>query len=269
MFKFDPNNSYMMPAHFGPRYMGEKTSGWYHDVTNIIVPYLTDRDKLAAYLPEPFEVGEEPVVSVLYACNKNVDWLAGYGYNLIGINASVVFNGEKDKLAGFFTLVMWENLTDPILTGRECQGIPKIYADIPDHSVIAGQWRVNASHFGHKILDIAMDDLRVPTPEEVKANEKAREGKENWMGWRYLPGVSGFGKTVSEATVFPSETVITEGWTGKGKIEWNRLAWEQNPTQFHIVNALADLPILEYLPAFVTKGSTNLFVPDLLPRSLR
>ena len=81
--------------------------------------------------------------------------------------------------------------------------------------------------------------------------------------------ISGFGKTVSEATVFPSETVINEGWTGKGKIEWHRLAWEQNPTQYHIVNALADLPIIEYLPAFVTKGSTNLFVPDRLPRALR
>jgi len=269
MFKFNPNNSYMMPAHFGPRHMGENTSGWYHDVTMMIVPYLTDREKLGAYLPEPFDVGEEPIVSVVYACNKKVDWLAGHGYNLIGVNASVVFNGEKDKLAGYFTLVMWENLTDPILTGREFQGIPKIYADIPDHSIIAEEWRTNASHFGHKILDILINDLRMPTLEEVEAGQKAQEGKDNWMGWRFLPGVAGIGKSVSEATLFPSENIFTEGWIGNGKIEWNRLTWEQNPTQYHIVNALADLPILEYRPAFVTKGSSNLLVPDRLPRALR
>ena len=46
------------------------------------------------------------------------------------------------------------------------------------------------------------------------------------------------------------------------------LTWEQNPTQYHIVNALADLPVLAYLPAMVTTGSTNLFVPDRMPRVL-
>ena len=51
MFRTDPRRSYMMPAHFGPKYMGSKTSGWYRDVTMMVVPYLTDRDQLAALLP--------------------------------------------------------------------------------------------------------------------------------------------------------------------------------------------------------------------------
>ena len=33
------------------------------------------------------------------------------------------------------------------------------------------------------------------------------------------------------------------GRVGAGRVEWHRLTLEQNPTQFHIVNALADLPI--------------------------
>ena len=57
MFKFNPNASYMMPAHFGPRPMHPKSSGWYRDVTVMAISYLTDREKLAAMLPEPFEVG--------------------------------------------------------------------------------------------------------------------------------------------------------------------------------------------------------------------
>ena len=55
---------------------------------------------------------------------------------------------------------------------------------------------------------------------------------------------------------------------GTGSIEWHELTWEQNPTQFHIVNALAALPVLEQRPALVTKGSTNLFVMDDLPRTI-
>lgn len=270
MFKFDDNQSYMMPAHFGPRYTGEKTSGWYHDITMMIVSYLTDREKLAAYLPEPFEVAEQAVVSVFYACNKKVDWLAGRGYNLIGVNTAVNFNGEKDRLTGSYTLVMWENLTDPILSGRELQGIPKIYADIPDHSIIGGEWRSNASHFGHKILDLSIDKLRAATAEELEAEKTSQEGKDNPMGLRYLPAVGGFGKpAVCEATTFPSESIYTEALVGEGKLDWNHLTWEQNPTQFHIVNALADLPVLQYLPAVVTKGSTNLMIPERWSRTLR
>jgi hypothetical protein len=47
------------------------------------------------------------------------------------------------------------------------------------------------------------------------------------------------------------------------------MAWEQNPTQHHIINALADLPVLEYLPAVVAKGSTNLILPERLPRLIK
>jgi hypothetical protein len=89
------------------------------------------------------------------------------------------------------------------------------------------------------------------------------------MGWRYLPAVGGFGAALSEPTTFPSENVITEALVGEGEVDWNHLTWEQNPTQFHIVNALADLPILEYRPAIVTKGSSNLLLPERWPRALK
>ena len=58
MFKFHDNGSYMMPAHFGPRPLSPKSSGWYRDVTMMVIPFVTDRDRLAAYLPEPYEVAE-------------------------------------------------------------------------------------------------------------------------------------------------------------------------------------------------------------------
>ena len=61
---------------------------------------------------------------------------------------------------------------------------------------------------------------------------------------------------------------MSETFVGKGTLDWNHLSWEQNPTQYHIVNALADLPVLAYLPALVARGSTNLILPDRLPRAI-
>ena len=268
MFKFDPEQRYTMPAHFGPR-TDKIPSGWYHDVTTLVISYRTDREKLAAYLPEPFEVAEDAIISVVYCCNKEVDWLAGHGYNLIGVNAAVVFNGKIDRLQGFYTLAMWENLTDPILMGREVQGIPKIFADIPDHSIVNGTWRVKASHFSHRIMEMTVSDLVFPTAEVIMELQKDMEGKDNWMGWKYIPNPDGVGPSVSMPTLFPAENTYREVKVGTGSIEWEHLTWEQNPTQYHIVNTLADLPILAYLKVVMTKGGTNLAVDGKPVRELK
>ena len=269
MFTLDPNGSYMMPAHFGPRPLSAKSSGWYHDVTSMTVAFVTDREALAAYLPAPYRVADVPVVTITYACNRQVDWLAGHGYNLVAINAAAVFEGESETLEGNYTLVMWENLADPILTGREMQGIPKVYADIEEHSVVDGLWHTSAGHFGHKFLDLNIGALRAPTEQEIADDAKAREGKDDPMAWRYMPGVGGFGQALNETTTYPSENIIREAWVGEGSATWQHLTWEQNPTQFHIVNALANLPVNAWLPAMVAKGATNLVILDKLPRRIR
>lgn len=268
MFERDPARSYMMPAHFGPRYIGPNTSGWYREVTAFTVPYVTDRAKLQALLPARFSVADEALISVYYACNKQVDWLAGRGYNMIGVNAAVVYESDGEKLEGTFALVIWENLTDPILAGRELQGIPKVYADIPEHSISGGTWRCTASHFGHTIVDMEVRDLRAPELEEIAAMQQARHGKDNPLGWRYIQQAGALDPALDEYTTYPSENHISQIMLGEGMVDWKRLTWEQNPTQFHIVNTLKKLPILEHRPAMVTKGPTNLFLPQRPTRVL-
>jgi acetoacetate decarboxylase len=266
MFTFKPDSFYMMPFQFGPR--AQKGSAGYGDVTTIAVTYLTDRQMLAQYLPEPFEVGPEPLVSVSYAMNREVAWLAGGGYNLIGVNVSAVFKGQVDHLVGSYCLVIWENLTDPILTGREIEGMPKIYAEIPDHTIFDGICSACAGYRGHKIVDLSVKDLKPLPNDQVKEIEKiSREG--NWMGWKYIPKAGGPGAEVSHATLFPTHPTFNQIWTGSGEVKWNRLTWEQNPTQFHIVNALEELPILEYRSASVLKGGSSLRVASRPVRALR
>ena len=257
MFTFDPNAEYHMPAFFGPR-PGSVATRRYNNVTNIMVCYLTDPELLAKYIPAPFVVAEVPMITVTYTCAKEVDWLAGRGYNMVGVNAAVKFLGEEDQLEGYLTLVMWENLADPILTGREIKGVPKVYADIPDHQVIKGEWQANASHFSNRILEIKAGNLTALSAAQIAENKKSMAGKDHSMGWKYIPNSNGVGAALSNPVLFPTEAEISEFWVGSGEVNWEHLTWEQNPTQFHIVNALADLPNLGYVFTAVSKGSTVL-----------
>ena len=59
-----------------------------------------------------------------------------------------------------------------------------------------------------------------------------------------------------------AKNIFTEISLGKGFVNWHSSSWEQNPTQSHIINKLKGLPILEYEDAVMTRGSTNLFIPD-------
>jgi acetoacetate decarboxylase len=33
-------------------------------------------------------------------------------------------------------------------------------------------------------------------------------------------------------------------WMGRGAVQWTELTWEQNPMQWQIIKALADLPLI-------------------------
>ncbi len=239
----------MMPAHFGTRF--SKGGNFYRDVTRLSVTYLTDKKMLTRYLPECFEIVGEPLVMVYYANNREIDWLAGGYYNLLGVDVPCVYNGKEEHMEGKFCLVLWENLTDPILTGREWQGIPKIYAEIEDHIKTGNEWRTCAHYRGHKIVDITIKETRPMTHEEIEQRRKL-PGKD-WFGWKYIPKTGEGDAELSYPTLYPQGDSTWEAYWGEGKVEWNHLTWEQNPTQFHIVNALADLPIIEYRETTISK----------------
>jgi acetoacetate decarboxylase len=40
---------------------------------------------------------------------------------------------------------------------------------------------------------------------------------------------------------------------------WTQLTWAQNPTQWHIIKALAGLPAIDLPPAFLVKGIAILY----------
>ena len=100
-YKFQPGKMYMMPTHFGPS-MGPRQGpeGRTFEckdnpkTTSISVSFLTNREQLEELLPEGFEVGDEPVVSISASYMKEIEWLAGRGYNILGVSFSAIFKSS-------------------------------------------------------------------------------------------------------------------------------------------------------------------------------
>ena len=84
-YQFQPKKLYMMPTSFGPRpYRRGSTVA--QDVTYAYVNFLTNKEQLEELLPPGFELRGEPVMTVLSIIIGHIEWLAGHGYNILGVS---------------------------------------------------------------------------------------------------------------------------------------------------------------------------------------
>jgi len=273
-YKLEPGKSYFMPTHFGPVFgatslcsaVGEGPKFDYRDseATTVTVRFLTNDEQLEALLPGGvgLELDGTPMVSVMAVYQKNIAWLAGRGYNILGVSFPVVFNGEKDHVRGDFLLVLWQNLADPIIVGREELGYSKIYAELPEPWVLNGETHCTASWLGFKFLDMKLRNMvQVPLPKPV-TEPAAETGQPAWEGhlhFKYIPRTGEWGNTdVAYVTLSSSDTPyaqMKESWHGEGTVEFHKATWEDLPTQFRIVNAFHNLEIRQYLGASIVKST--------------
>lgn len=237
---FDEAATYIMPPFFGglPYPL---PAAHYRDTTNLTFAYLTDGDRLQTLLPPGFRL-TEPKLIISLINNRRVDWLAGAGYNLLAVNVPVVFDGSAGPIEGVFGLVVWENMTAPILMGRDVQGVPKLYAKVddlrefPDEIVAA-----NAHLDGSRFARVLMGTSGAIEGDELEAFRR-EQSEVNWFGWRIFPNVGAPGAALSHPVLFPQEFNIWSARGGMASIEWTVPDWPSNPTQCRIIQGLADLP---------------------------
>ena len=268
-YKLSPEKMYMMPTHFGPSAGprqgpdGRKFECKDNPKSkSVSVSFLTDRDQLQEFLPPGgFELGEEPVVTVSATYLTEIEWLAGRGYNVLGVSFPVVFNGKEDRAKGSLLTVLWENLCDPILTGREQLGFSKIYCELPEPTVLRGETHVIASWLGFTFLDMTLTDMHeIPlSPEAPSApsTEPKDDVLTGTLHYKYMPRTGEWGTPdVAYAVLTPEggHGRTTELWRGEGTVEFHKARWEDLPTQYHIVNAFHDLEIKEYRGASFSRG---------------
>ncbi len=262
--KTGKNPMYRMPIVYGPATGprrgpdGDKfdeTTG--RECFKYTISFLTDRKQLEDLLPPGFSLAGEPIVSVYTRYKKNIQWLGGRGYNVVNVSFPAVFKGKNDTVAGDFASVVWENLTEPILTGREELGCPKIFADIPDPMEVGDTTYCSASWMGFKFMDFVASGLRAPTEEENREYAARTAQSQGILYYKYIPKSGLWGTPEAEYPVLnpkgDTSLKVLQTWVGDAKLVFHRPTWQEMPTQYMIVNALADLEVRKMLCARVIK----------------
>lgn len=227
------------------------------------VSFLTDAARLDALLPPGFELVGEPLVTVEFIVLTELEWLAGRGYSMLQVRFPAKFRGARDEAVGTFLPVLWENLADPILSGREELGFAKLWCELPAPRIIKNQVACTAHWLGHEFASIeisSLTDAPLKSPAYPGLTEQKNDGT---LHYKYIPQTGDWGNAaVAHACLTPAAGggTIERLRYGRGSVEFRPTAWEQMPTQFHIVRALAELPILENREAWCleSRGASDL-----------
>jgi hypothetical protein len=195
-------------------------------------------------LPEPYKPGKSPKVTVLFCDNNGVDFMAGGGYRFAAISVEAQFDGEVGHLEGDYVLVMPEDSTLPIFTGREWLGMPKFYTDISSIRVLEnGHLRCEASMWGHLLFGI---DIAPPFKEQnvlIRKAVSSQSTKTPSFGYKYIASLNG-PPDADYPTVMWCDIRIDHLWLGQGGEFYLRNPTEQDISFFSpIFDALTALPV--------------------------
>ncbi len=255
MFRLQKDMSYLMPVHFG----GDRFDTSYQarqKATMLAVTFETERAALERYIPEELEL-LAPEVKVALDQLTEINWLGGGKYNLVTVSVPARFNGKRDHVDAAYPLVVWENRTAPILTGREQTGVPKIFADIEDLHVFRPYYATSLSYEGNTFLSMQFEaggPITGTDLERMKLQIKSLD----FIGWRYIPKVGAPGADLSQFIHFPQWMEVERAYGGKGTLQWTELSVMQNPRQHHIIKALANLPVKKVFLSILAEGEVVL-----------
>ena len=250
-FKPSAGLFHRMPVFFGPmpgpRQWPEGVS---FDFTKtprmkmIGVRMLTNADQLSALLPERFSLRGPPVITVEANYMTEIGWLAGRGYNLCDVKFEVTYDAKTGPVNGTLVLVRWENLCDPILSGREELGHNKLYCEIPEPRVLGNRQSIRLSWLDSPFLDLSVSGLKEPEGMTGPPMDPEHHGV---LSYKYIPKTGAWGEAdIAYATLSPHDEVrrnitINRFLLGEGNFAFRRATWEELPTLYPIVNSFADL----------------------------
>jgi acetoacetate decarboxylase len=202
---------------------------------------------------------------------SNMAWLGGRGYDLVEfcIHGVSVEDSNGKLRKGVYCPLMLENMADPIITGREELGAPKLYSEIEieengrDCSVKIG-WH------GSIYAEFSWKNLTKNELEKTVAKED--EESEGLFFHKYMPSPE-IGKAICESDFLldiscKTSLIRSQSVSAPLDTRFNikDLGVEQLPTLHHIVARLAELPVFEILMGSVTEhqGVTDLSKFELL-----
>jgi hypothetical protein len=255
--QIDRDKINFMPLIRGPLWDQNDLRGHvYADVETLMLQYETDPDAIPPLLPEPFMPGDSPTVTVVFADNKGVDFMAGGGYRYAAVSVAASFDGEAGRLEGSYVLVMPENRTLPIITGREWLGMPKFHMDISPIRVMEnGHLRCEASLWGHLCFGI---DIAPPLKSQnalVRRVAGSRASKSPFFGYKYIASLDG-PPDADYPTIMWSDNKIERLWLGSsGAFFFGNVSEQDIGYYMPVMDALRSLPVRRVVGTVHSRGS--------------
>ena len=231
-----------------------------------VVSVLGRADQLSALLPDALALRGEPVAQYHFFVLRDIPWLAGRGYNILSVLLPVRHRSVAGTATdGLYQAVLWENLADSILTGREQLGHPKLFARLPPPRELGDTTYLRASWDDFTFAEIEVAGSAAAGP-EVLDGITATAGA-GIISHKYVPRTGSWGESDADyLTLSPMPTSSAlrdpqpppEVRVGTGRVTFHVPTWQDMPTQCHIVERLAALEQVETRGAVVLRGRTHL-----------
>lgn len=263
-----------MPVEFGPApgprqvMFGDVDDIHYPKRTRLEVHCRCRADDVADLLPPALRLQNDPRIIVEAHYLTEIPWLAGRGYNILRIRIPALCRMHGDDVPVHFIPVLWENRADPIMTGREEIGYPKLYCEISDCIVSGKSYRSIGSWDGFHFLEIEVADTV-----EDSSGGPAMEKAEGIVVHKYIPRTGSRGEADADYLTFsPAKTDksrVFKRLCGQGRVSVNPASWQELPTLCHVVNRLARIDMSEVIWAGLsfTEGGTDLGDQSILAPS--
>ncbi|KAF2217016.1 hypothetical protein CERZMDRAFT_108873 [Cercospora zeae-maydis SCOH1-5] len=274
----DPRLYWRMPTAFGPApgprqalYTNQPQPARHSTFTTASIKFKTSRTILQNLFPTSSFTFKDPG-SIAYASFSQttldrMEWLGGSGYRHFGLYIHGVRYTKQDgtTIDGTYLPLLFENLTDPIISGRDELGFPKIYCAI-DVRRRQDSYHVRTSWQDAMFGRFNLDELESSDPNTMAKPDGTDYGT---ITYKYIPAVGEPGKAdAAYAVVVPQAemakqmpSTVTGIWESKRpSFEFDDLSPTDLPTLHHIISTLKRIPIYEYVRGKVVEG---LGVPDV------
>lgn len=258
----------------GPRQTadGSSIAGWDQVRSNTsTILFRCLKKQLQDLLPsECFEIipddglDELAYASLSFTRLENLPWLAGRGYNHCGLYIhNVICRGKVEQCVGKYLSVLFENLADPIISGREELGYAKLFAALEERSEPTS-WTGTLSWEGSEFGKMRLDELSEKPPSIRSLLWELRP--QNLLHYKYIPRTGSPGKADVEYPVIspvledPASNVVQMRFISKATFQLEALGVQELPTLHHILKKLTSLQICEVVGGLrlVTEGASDL-----------
>jgi len=270
-----------MPTSFGPMpgprqdALGRKRDGAAARFITTSMKFKSSRTMLENLFPtEKFKfAAADTVAYATFSATQlsNLDWLGGRGYSHFGLYIHGVqhTNEKGDIVNGTYLPVLFENLADPVSSGREELGFPKLFCDLDaqrntEGSTLTASWM--GSQFGRMVLSDLSASAAATGDSPQPAPEPAAPKDEGLLFHKYIPATGSERKGQADVEYTAFLPTAEDLKTVEGKVEKTTTAkkaaikfdagdWKALPTLHHVISRLQEIPVYEVVEAKVVEGT--------------